>query len=35
MVAGIVVIAASGIYTFSRERNLARLREKALAGEGL
>jgi drug/metabolite transporter (DMT)-like permease len=35
MIAGIVVIAASGIYTFSRERNLARLREKALAGEGL
>jgi drug/metabolite transporter (DMT)-like permease len=35
MLAGTVVIAASGIYTFSRERNLARLAEEAAAGEGL
>jgi drug/metabolite transporter (DMT)-like permease len=35
MLIGTAVIAASGIYTFRRERNLARLREEAAAGEGL
>lgn len=35
MLVGMAVIAASGIYTFRRERNLARLREEAAAGEGL
>jgi len=35
MLVGTAVIAAAGIYTFSRERNLARLREEAAAGEGL
>lgn len=35
MIVGTAVIAAAGIYTFSRERNLARLREEAAAGEGL
>jgi drug/metabolite transporter (DMT)-like permease len=35
MIVGTVVIAASGIYTFSRERSLSRLRVKAVAGEGL
>ena len=35
MLAGMAVIAASGIYTFRRERNLARLAEEAAAGEGL
>ena len=35
MLAGTAVIAAAGIYTFSRERNLARLREEAASGEGL
>ena len=33
--AGMAVIAAAGIYTFRRERNLARLAEEAAAGEGL
>jgi drug/metabolite transporter (DMT)-like permease len=35
MLIGTAIIAASGIYTFRRERNLARLREEAAAGEGL
>ncbi len=35
MLIGTAVIAASGIYTFRRERNLARLREEAASGEGL
>ena len=35
MLAGTAVIAAAGIYTFSRERNLARLAEEVAAGEGL
>jgi drug/metabolite transporter (DMT)-like permease len=35
MLIGTAVIAASGIYTFRRERSLARLREEAAAGEGL
>ena len=34
MLVGTSVIIASGIYTFSRERNLARLAEEATAGEG-
>jgi drug/metabolite transporter (DMT)-like permease len=34
MLLGTLVIAASGIYTFSRERNLARLAAEAAAGEG-
>ncbi|MEJ0012400.1 MAG: DMT family transporter [Bauldia sp.] len=33
--AGMAIIAASGIYTFQRERNRARLLEEAAAGEGL
>lgn len=35
MLVGTAVIAATGIYTFHRERNMARLREEAAAGEGL
>lgn len=35
MIIGTIVIAASGVYTFSRERSQALLREKAAAGEGL
>jgi drug/metabolite transporter (DMT)-like permease len=35
MLVGTAVIAATGVYTFSRERNMARLREEAAAGEGL
>ena len=35
MIVGTAIIAASGIYTFSRERNQARLREEAASGEGL
>lgn len=35
MIVGTVIIAGAGIYTFSRERNLARLREEAASGEGL
>lgn len=34
MLIGTGIIAASGIYTFRRERNLARLREEAASGEG-
>lgn len=35
MLIGTAVIAATGVYTFQRERNMARLREEAAAGEGL
>lgn len=35
MLLGTAIIAGSGIYTFRRERNLARLREEAAAGEGI
>lgn len=35
MILGMAVIAASGIYTFVRERNQARLALEAAAGEGL
>lgn len=35
MLVGTAVIAATGVYTFRRERNLARLREEAASGEGL
>jgi drug/metabolite transporter (DMT)-like permease len=35
MLVGTAVIAASGIYTFRRERNLARLQEEAASGEGI
>lgn len=35
MIIGTIVIAASGVYTFSRERSQALLREKAASGEGL
>lgn len=35
MLVGALIIAASGIYTFSRERNLARLADEAAAGDGL
>ncbi len=35
MLIGMAVIAASGIYTFVRERNQARLALKAAAGEGM
>lgn len=35
MLIGTAIIAVAGIYTFSRERNLARLREEAASGEGL
>jgi drug/metabolite transporter (DMT)-like permease len=33
--AGMAIIAASGVYTFQRERNRARLAEKAASGEGV
>jgi drug/metabolite transporter (DMT)-like permease len=35
MLVGTAIIAATGVYTFHRERNLSRLREEAAAGEGL
>jgi drug/metabolite transporter (DMT)-like permease len=35
MLLGTAIIAATGVYTFQRERNMARLREEAAAGEGL
>lgn len=35
MLVGTAIIAAAGIYTFSRERNQARLRAEASSGEGL
>ena len=35
MIVGMAIIAAAGIYTFRRERNLARLAEEAAAGEGV
>lgn len=34
MIVGMAIIAATGVYTFRRERNLARLRREAEAGEG-
>lgn len=34
MLIGTAVITATGVYTFQRERNMARLREEAAAGEG-
>lgn len=34
MILGTVIIAATGVYTFRRERNLARLAREADAGEG-
>lgn len=35
MIVGTLIIAATGVYTFSRERNLSRLRAEAEAGQGL
>jgi len=35
MVIGTGVIIATGVYTFHRERNTARLRDEAAAGEGI
>lgn len=35
MLVGTAIIIATGVYTFQRERNMARLRDEAAAGEGL
>lgn len=35
MLLGTAIIIATGVYTFHRERNMARLREEAASGEGL
>jgi hypothetical protein len=35
MLVGTAIIIATGVYTFHRERQTARLRAEAMAGEGM